>query len=100
MSAAQQLDSLVQSPLAAERLQRKLAVEETARRPGILPERVEWLEAGRVYRFPTPDAALLAVVLYAPSLGIERDEARALAGLPIEARPERHSRHRIASEIG
>jgi len=100
MSVAHELESLEQSPLAGARLQRKLTVEECARRAGILPEQVEWLEAGRVYRFPTPDAALLAVLLYATSLGVDRDEARALAGLPIEARPERHSRHRIASAIG
>jgi transcriptional regulator with XRE-family HTH domain len=100
MSVAPQLDPLEPSPLASARLQRKLTVEEAARRAGISPEQVEWLEAGRVYRFPTPDDALLAVVLYATSLGIDRDEARGLAGLPLEARPERYSRHRIASAVG
>lgn len=75
------------SPLAAARVQRQLTVDEAARRANLSPEEVEWLEDGRVYRFPSADAALLATVLYATSLGIDHREARILAGLPVAPRP-------------
>jgi transcriptional regulator with XRE-family HTH domain len=97
MSAAPQLDPLEPSPLASARLQRKLTVDEAARRAGISPEQIRWLEEGRVYRFPVADDALLAVVLYATALGIEQDEARALARLPVEPKPPRFSRTRIVT---
>jgi transcriptional regulator with XRE-family HTH domain len=74
-----------ESPLARARLHRQLTVEETARRAGITAEEVRWLEEGRVYRFPKPDDALIATVLYASVLGIDNREARELAGLPIPA---------------
>src|SRR5947207_2453451 len=89
MSAAPQLDPLEPSPLASARLRRKLTVDEAARRAGISPEQIRWLEEGRVYRFPVADDALIAVVLYATALGIEQDEARALARLPVEPKPPR-----------
>jgi transcriptional regulator with XRE-family HTH domain len=76
-----------ESPLARARLHRQLTVEETARRAGITPEEVRWLEEGRVYRFPRPDDALAATVLYASALGIENREARELAGLPVPTLP-------------
>jgi hypothetical protein len=76
-----------ESPLARARLHRKLTVEETARRAGITAEEVRWLEEGRVYRFPRPDDALAAAVLYASALGIENREARELAGLPVPTTP-------------
>ena len=97
MSAAPQLDPLEPSPLASARLQRKLTVEEAARRAGNSPEQIRWLEEGRVYRFPVADDALIAVVLYATALGIEQDEARALARLPVEPKPPRFSRARIVT---
>jgi len=97
MSAAPQLDPLEPSPLASARLQRKLTVDEAARRAGISPEQIRWLEEGRVYRFPVADDALIAVVLYATALGIEQDEARALARLPVEPKPQRFSRTRIVA---
>jgi transcriptional regulator with XRE-family HTH domain len=95
MSVAPQLEPLEQSPLASARLHRKLTVEEAARRAGVAPEQIEWLEEGRVYRFPTADDALLAAVLYAASIGIGPDEARRLARLPVEPRPERSSRGKV-----
>ena len=95
MSVAPQLDSFEPSPLASARLQRKLTVEETARRVGLPPEQIEWLEAGRVYRFPTADDALIAVVLYATALGIDRHEAQRLARLPVDAPPEGARQSRI-----
>lgn len=95
MSVAPQLDPHEPSPLASARLHRKLTVEEAARRAGVAAEQIEWLEAGRVYRFPTADDALLAAVLYAASLGIGAGEARRLARLPVEAAPERSSRRKV-----
>ncbi len=97
MSAAPQLDPLEPSPLASARLQRKLTIDEAARRAGITPEQIRWLEEGRVYRFPVADDALIAVVLYATALGVEHDEARTLARLPVEPAPQRFSRTRIAA---
>jgi len=76
-----------ESALARARLHRQLTVEETAKRAGISVEEVRWLEEGRVYRFPRPDDALAATVLYASALGIENREARELAGLPVPPLP-------------
>src|SRR2546421_2244227 len=97
MSVAPQLEHQEPSPLASARLQRKLTVEEAARRAGLSYEQIEWLEEGRVYRFPSADDALVAVVLYATALGIDQDEARGLARLPVQPRPERYPRSRIIS---
>jgi transcriptional regulator with XRE-family HTH domain len=96
MSVAPQLDPQEPSPLASARLLRKLTVDEAARRSGLTPDQVEWLEAGRAYRFPTPDDALVAAVLYATGLGIDQDEARGLARLPVQPRPARYPRSRLA----
>jgi transcriptional regulator with XRE-family HTH domain len=76
-----------ESPLARARLHRQLTVEETARRAGISAEEVRWLEEGRVYRFPRPDDALAAALLYSSALGIDNREARDLAGLPVPPAP-------------
>ena len=76
-----------ESPLARARLHRQLTVDEAARRAGLPAEEVQWLEEGRLYRFPTPDRALLATVLYATALGIEHREALELAGLPVPPVP-------------
>jgi len=76
-----------ESPLAHARLHRQLTVDEAARRADLPPEEVQWLEEGRLYRFPTPDRALLATVLYATALGIEHREALELAGLPVPPIP-------------
>ena len=80
-----------ESPLARARLHRQLTVEETAKRAGLSVEEVRWLEEGRVYRFPRPDDALAATVLYASALGIDNREARELAGLPVPALPVQRS---------
>jgi hypothetical protein len=100
MSVAHQLDSHEPSPLASARLRRKLTVDQAALRAGLTPEQVEWLEEGRVYRFPNADDALVSVVLYATSLGIDQDEARGLARLPVQPRPDGYSRTRIVSAAG
>jgi hypothetical protein len=76
-----------ESPLARARIHRQLTVDEAARRADLSPDEVQWLEEGRLYRFPTPDRALLATVLYATALGIEHREALQLAGLPVPPVP-------------
>src|SRR5207247_7889510 len=97
MSVVEQREQQDPSPLATARLQRKLTVDEAARRAGLTADQIEWLEEGRVYRFPSADDALVAVVLYATALGIDQAEARGLARLPVAPRPERYSRSRIVS---
>jgi len=97
MSVVAQLGHQEPSPLASARLQRKLTVDEAARRAGLTPDQIVWLEEGRVYRFPSADDALVAVVLYATALGIDQDEARGLARLPVQPRPEQYPRNRIIS---
>src|SRR5690348_10158885 len=96
MSVAAQLEPREPSPLASARLRRKLSVAEVARRAGISEEQVAWLEDGRVYRFPTADDALVAAVLYGTALGIDADEARGLARLPVAPKPARYSHSRVA----
>jgi transcriptional regulator with XRE-family HTH domain len=75
------------SPLARARLMRQLPLREAAAKAGLTEEQVTWLEEGRVYRFATPDDALLALLLYATALGIDHREARGLAGLPVPPKP-------------
>src|SRR5215211_5250228 len=76
-------------PLAAARLRRQLTVESAAKLARLTPDEVTWLEEGRLYRFPSSDSAMLALLLYATGLGIGRREARRLAGLPFVALPRR-----------
>ena len=75
------------SALAGVRVRRKLTVEEAAKRAGLSTDEAQWLEEGRVYRFPSTDDALAACVLYASALEIDRREARQLVGLPVPPRP-------------
>jgi LytR cell envelope-related transcriptional attenuator/helix-turn-helix protein len=85
MEYARPLEAVVpadESPLAHARLHRQLTVEEAARRASVSPEEVQWLEEGRLYRFPTPDRAVTVALLYATGLGMDHHEALELAGLP------------------
>jgi len=66
------------------RLQRKLTVEEAAKKAALWPEQVEWLEGGRLYRFPGYEVAVMALLRYATALGIDHREARRLSGMPVE----------------
>jgi transcriptional regulator with XRE-family HTH domain len=75
------------SALAAARLRRSLTVAEAAKRSGLSPDQIEWLEEGRVYRFPSTDHAIEATVMLAAALEIGSREARELAGLPVPPRP-------------
>jgi LytR cell envelope-related transcriptional attenuator/helix-turn-helix protein len=72
------------SPLTTLRLQRKLTVEQAAKRAALWPEQVEWLEGGRLYRFPGYETAVMALLRYATALGIDHREARRLSGMPVE----------------
>src|SRR4051812_4112201 len=72
------------SPLTTLRLQRKLTIEEAAKRAALWPEQVEWLEEGKLYRFQRHDTAVLALLRYATSLEIDHREARRLSGMPVE----------------
>jgi hypothetical protein len=72
------------SPLTSLRLQRRLTIEEAAKRAALWPEQVEWLEDGRLYRFAGQDTAVLALLRYATALGIDHREARRLSGMPVE----------------
>lgn len=74
------------SPLATARLQRQLSVEQAAELAGLTPSQVAWLEDGKLYRFPSPDKAVLAILVLAGELGIDGREARRLAGLPVPPR--------------
>jgi transcriptional regulator with XRE-family HTH domain len=76
-----------ESPLARARVHRQLTVDEAAKRAGLSPDEVQWLEEGRLYRFATVDRALLASLLYATALGIDHREACELAGLPVPPKP-------------
>jgi transcriptional regulator with XRE-family HTH domain len=73
--------------LASARLRRSLTVEEAAKRAGLPPDEVTWLEEGRVYRFPSTDHAIEATLMLAAALEIGHREARELAGLPVPPRP-------------
>jgi transcriptional regulator with XRE-family HTH domain len=77
------------SPLAALRVKRQLPLREVADRTGLSEAEIAWLEEGRVYMFRTADDALVAVLLYATALGVDQNEARELAGLPVAPRPLR-----------
>jgi transcriptional regulator with XRE-family HTH domain len=86
------------SRLAQARLARQLPVREAAAKAGLTEDEVAWLEEGRVYRFRTPDDALLALMLYTSALEIDHWEARQLAGLPVGPRPFRaNPRKRVAA---
>jgi transcriptional regulator with XRE-family HTH domain len=75
------------SALAALRLQRKLSIEDAAKRAALWPDQVEWLEEGRLYRFPSSEAAVLALLRYATALGIDERQAKRLSGLPAGPAP-------------
>jgi transcriptional regulator with XRE-family HTH domain len=95
MSAAREEPSV----LGRARLQRQLTPEEAARRAGLTPNEVEWLEEGRLYRFRSSERATVALLLYATSLRIDRREARRLAGLPL-APSTGNLRERLAVAFG
>jgi transcriptional regulator with XRE-family HTH domain len=87
--------------LTSLRLQRKLTVEQAAKRAALWPEQVEWLEEGRLYRFPGYEAAVTALLRYATALGVDHREARKLSGMPVEPpAPRRLGRWAAAGAAG
>jgi hypothetical protein len=86
------------SPLALARVRRRLTIQEAAARTGLDPEDLRCLEEGRIYRFPSVNNALAAALVYATALGVSRNEARRIAGLP--SRTERSSRRRWIGIFG
>jgi hypothetical protein len=78
-------------------VRRQLTVEGAAKLARLTPDEVTWLEEGRLYRFPSSDSALLALLLYSTALGIGRREARSLAGLPLLALPSRERARQLAA---
>jgi hypothetical protein len=72
------------SPLTTLRLQRKLTIEQAAKRAALWPEQLEWIEEGKLYRFQGQHTAVLALLRYATALGIDHREARRLSGMPVE----------------
>jgi transcriptional regulator with XRE-family HTH domain len=84
LELAHPLDAVPQSsPLREARERRELTVRALSLRSGLTEDEIAWLEEGRIYRFPSQGAAIMAAVLYATGLGIDRAEARRLAGLPV-----------------
>lgn len=80
-----------ESPLARARVHRQLTVDEAARRASVAPEELQWLEEGRLYRFPTADRALLVTLLYATALELDHREALELAGMEVPPIPPQAS---------
>ena len=96
LELAHTLDAVPQtSPLAEARERRDLSIKQVAYRSGLTEAEIEWLEEGRIYRFPSQNAAMLAAVVYATALGIDRFEARRLAGLPVTGAIRVNARARL-----
>jgi len=84
LELAHPLDAIPEpSPLAEARERHDLSIKQVAYRSGLREEEIQWLEEGRIYRFPSQNQAILAAILYASAVGIDRYEARRLAGLPL-----------------
>jgi hypothetical protein len=96
LELAHTLDTIPQpSPLREARERRELTPRAVALRSGLTEEEIEWLEEGRMYRFPSQSAAIMAAVVYATAIGIDRAEARRLAGLPVGRRLNVNARARL-----
>jgi transcriptional regulator with XRE-family HTH domain len=84
LELAHPLDAVPQpSPLAEARERHGLSITQVAYRTGLSEQEIEWLEEGRLYRFVSQNQAILAAIVYATAVGIDRSEARRLAGLPM-----------------
>jgi transcriptional regulator with XRE-family HTH domain len=84
LELAHPLDAVPQpSPLAEARERHGLSVTQVAYRTGLSEQEIEWLEDGRLYRFVSQNQAILAAIVYATAVGIDRAEARRIAGLPM-----------------
>ncbi|HVC88608.1 MAG TPA: helix-turn-helix domain-containing protein [Gaiellaceae bacterium] len=84
LELAHTLDAIPEpSPLAEARERRGLSITQVAYRTSLSEDEIEWLEDGRLYRFPSQNKAILAGIVYATAVGIDRFEARRIAGLPV-----------------
>jgi transcriptional regulator with XRE-family HTH domain len=84
LELAHPLDAVPEpSPLAEARERHGLSVTQVAYRTGLTEAEIEWLEEGRLYRFPSQNQAILSGIVYATAVGIDRFEARRIAGLPL-----------------
>jgi hypothetical protein len=84
LELAHPLDAIPErSPLAHARERHGLSITQVAYRTGLPEEQIEWLEEGRLYRFPSQNDSILAAIVYATAVGIDRFEARRLAWLPV-----------------
>jgi transcriptional regulator with XRE-family HTH domain len=84
LELAHPLDAVPEpSPLAEARERHGLSVTQVAYRTGLSEEQIEWLEEGRLYRFASQNQAILSGIVYATAVGIDRFEARRIAGLPL-----------------
>jgi transcriptional regulator with XRE-family HTH domain len=96
LELAHPLDAIPQpSPLAEARKRHGLSVAQVAYRTGLSESEIEWLEEGRLYRFASQNQAILAGIVYATTIGVDRYEARRLAGLPIAGRVRVNARARL-----
>jgi transcriptional regulator with XRE-family HTH domain len=84
LELAHPLDAVPEpSPLAEVRERHGLSITQVAYRTGLTEAEIEWLEEGRLYRFPSQNQAILSGIVYATAVGIDRFEARRIAGLPL-----------------
>jgi hypothetical protein len=84
LELAHPLDAIPEhSPLAEARERHGLSVTQVAYKTGLPEHEIEWLEEGRLYRFASQNQAILSAIVYATAVGIDRFEARSLAGLPV-----------------
>lgn len=98
LELAHPLDAVPQpSPLREARERRELTPRAVALRTGLSEDEIEWLEDGRIYRFPSQTAAIMAAVVYATAIGVDRAEARRLAGLPVGRRLNVNARARLVA---
>jgi transcriptional regulator with XRE-family HTH domain len=97
LELAHPLDAIPQaSPLAEARERHGLSVTQVAYRTGLSEEEIEWLEEGRLYRFPSQNQAILSGIVYATAVGIDRFEARRIAGLPLTGVVRVNAKARLA----
>ena len=84
LELAHPLDAVPEpSPLAEARERHGLSITQVAYRTGLSEAEIGWLEDGRLYRFASQNQAILAGIVYATAVGIDRFEARRIAGLPL-----------------
>jgi hypothetical protein len=74
------------TPLRLARESRRLDLQEAAARAGLGVEEARALEQAQLWRFADAGNAITAALVYASALGIDRREARRLAGLPVRPR--------------